>query len=174
MGRRSKAVELGVEGEIVQLHDRDLLSHSEISDKLKGRGADLSREAVRRSYVASRRKAEKYKVAAESARTVLESVKDGTNTDLVEAGNSILVNMFYAKILDMEDIEFAKPKDFFDSMAKVSHNQVELSKHRLNFQNGVERAKAKVYDELAAQLAADYPDLLEKLQGVIMKLEVRP
>lgn len=74
----------------------------------------------------------------------------------------------------MEGIDFAKPKDFFDAMAKVSHNQVELSKHRLNFQNGVERAKAKVYDELAAQLAVDYPDLLEKLQAAIMKLEVKP
>lgn len=82
--------------------------------------------------------------------------------------------MFYEKILDMEGIDFAKPKDFFDAMAKVSHNQVELSKHRLNFQNGVERAKAKVYDELAAQLAVDYPDLLEKLQAAIMKLEVKP
>lgn len=174
MGRRSKAEELGVEGKIVQLHDRDLLSHAEISDKLKRQGADLSREAVRRSYVASRRKAEKYKVAAESARTVLESVKDGTNTDLVEAGNSILVNMFYERILEMEDLDFEKPKDFFDAMAKVSHNQVELSKHRLNFQNGVERAKAKVYDELAEQLAAEYPELLEKLQTAIMSLEVKP
>lgn len=128
MGRRSKAEELGVAGKIVDLHDRDLLSHAEISERLKDQGADLSREAVRRSYVASRRKAEKYKVAAESAKTVLESVKDGTNTDLVEAGNSILVNMFYEKILDMEDIDFAKPKDFFDAMAKVSHNQVEIGR----------------------------------------------
>ena len=99
MGRRSKAVIEGVTGDIVTMHDRDMMTHKEIAEELHKRGKDLSDEAVRRSYNSARRKAEKYRLAAESSKAVLESVADGTNTDLVEAANSILINMFYEKIL---------------------------------------------------------------------------
>ena len=49
---------------------------------------------------------EKYVIAAESSKMILESVKDGTNTDLVEAANSILINMMYEKILSIDSIDF--------------------------------------------------------------------
>ena len=120
----------------------------------------------------ARRKAEKYKLAAESSKAVLESVADGTNTDLVEAANSILINMFYEKILDMEDLEFEKPADFFKAMGTIAKNQVELSKHRLNFQNGVDKAKAAVYQALADSLS-EHPELLEELKKTIAELEVK-
>ena len=172
MGRRSKAELEGITGDIVTMHDRDRMTHREIADELQRRGKDLSDEAVRRSYNSARRKAEKYKLAAESSKAVLESVADGTNTDLVEAANSILINMFYEKILDMEDLEFEKPADFFKAMGTIAKNQVELSKHRLNFQNGVEKAKNAVYEALAESLT-EHPDLLEELKRTIAGLEVK-
>ena len=107
MRRRSKADLYNVGGEIVKLNDKEKLTHEEISKKLKTeKGLDLSREASRRSYNNSKQKAEKYVIAAESSKMILESVKDGTNTDLVEAANSILINMMYEKIFAINSIDF--------------------------------------------------------------------
>lgn len=172
MGRRSKAEEMGLERDIVTMHDRDLMTHSEIASEFKSKGHDISDESVRRSYNSAKRKAEKYRLAAESAKQVLEGVADGTNTDLVEAANSILINMFYEKILVMEDLDFKDSKDFFRAMGTIANNQVQLSRHRLNFQNGVEKTKNAIYEALAKELQFDR-ELTDRLKVVIANLEVK-
>lgn len=172
MARRTKAELLGIENDIVQMHDKDLMPHKKIAAHLQKKGMDISDESVRRSYKSAKRKAEKYKIAAESAKAVLETVADGTNTDLIEAANSILINMFYEKVLDMEDLDFENPRDFFNAMSSLSRNQVELSKHRLNFQNGAEMAKEAVYIAFVKELKNE-PDLLERLKVVISNVEVK-
>lgn len=172
MGRRSKAETLGLQKDIVNMHDKELMTHSEIAGKFQSQGYDISDESVRRSYNSAKAKAEKYRLAAESARQVLQGVADGTNTDLVEAANSILINMFYEKILTMENLEFEDPKDFFRAMGTIANNQVQLSRHRLNFQNGVEKTKNAVYEALAEELQFD-KELTDRLKAVIAGLEVK-
>ena len=172
MGRRSKAEALGIQKDIVTMHDKDLMTHSQIADRFQSQGYEISDESVRRSYNSAKMKAEKYRLAAESAKQVLQGVADGTNTDLVEAANSILINMFYEKILTMENLEFEDPKDFFKAMGTIANNQVQLSRHRLNFQNGVEKTKNAVYEALAEELQSD-KELTERLKTVIANLEVK-
>lgn len=173
MGRRSKADKYDIGGEIVHLHDKDKLSHKEISKKLEEeKGLDLSREAVRRAYNSSKNKAEKYVIAAESSKMILESVKDGTNTDLVEAANSILINMMYEKILSIDSIDFKDDAAMAKAMNQIVNSQVKLASFRFTFQKGVEKAKNAVYDALAKQLEENHPDLLEELKEIIINIEV--
>lgn len=172
MGRRSKSDELGLNQRIVDMHDRDKLSHREISSSFEEEGIEISREAVRRSYRNSARKAEKYRLASDSCRQILETVKDGSSMDMVEAINGILTGMFYDKILDMEDIDFQKPEDFIKAIKSVGETQVKVSQYRLNFNRGVEKAKKAIYDALALQLA-EKPELLSELGKVIQDVEVK-
>lgn len=173
MGRRSKADIYDVGGEIVKLHDKEKLTHEEISQKLKvEKGLDLSREASRRAYNNTKQKAEKYVIAAESSKLILESVKDGTNTDLVEAANSILINMMYEKILAIDSIDFKDDAAMAKAMNQIVNSQVKLASFRFTFKKGVEKAKNAVYDALAKQLEKEYPELLEKLKEIIINIEV--
>lgn len=171
MGRPSKAREMGLEGKIVDMHDKELMSHAEIADELSREGKEISRESVRRSYVSSARKAEKYKIAAESCKVVLDSVKDGSNMDMVEASTSILTNMFYDKILQMENLDFDSSKDFITAIKSVGDMQVKVSRFRLSFDRGVEKAKQAIYDELALSFASD-PEALQKLGKIVFAVEV--
>jgi len=173
MGRRSKADIYDVGGEIIKLHDKEKLTHEEISQKLKvEKGLDLSREASRRAYNNTKQKAEKYVIAAESSKLILESVKDGTNTDLVEAANSILINMMYEKILAIDSIDFKDDAAMAKAMNQIVNSQVKLASFRFTFKKGVEKAKNAVYDALAKQLEKEYPELLEKLKEIIINIEV--
>ena len=172
MGRRAKSDELGINQRIVDMHDVENMTHREISDALCTEGMDISREAVRRSYRNSARKAEKYRIASESCHQILENVKDGSSMDMVEAINGILTGMCYEKILEMEDIDFKRPEDFIRAVRSVGETQVKVSQYRLNFNRGVEQAKKAIYDAMAAQLSGR-PELLEELGKVIADVEVR-
>lgn len=172
MGRRSKADQLGLIDEIVRLHDEEHLTNEQIAEHLQQAGHDISREAVRRCYAGAERKAEKYKLAAESARSIVTAVK-GTNVELAEAANSMVANMFYDRILSMQDLEFEDDSDFFKAMAPVMNNQVKLAQFRLSFERGVENTKAAVYDALAKELGQSNPELLDGLRKAIAGLKVK-
>lgn len=171
MGRRSKAEMLDLVERIVRMHDEEKLTFEAIADKLQGEDYDISRESARRSYNNAAAKAEKYKLAAESAREIVNAAK-GTNTDLAEAANSVVANMFYDRIMRMDGLNFENDKDLFKAMAPVMTNQVRLAQARLNWQNGVEKTKAAIYDELAKQLGEN-PGLLSQLQQAIAGLKVK-
>lgn len=171
MGRPSKAREMGIESKIVDMHDKSLMSHAEIAEELAREGKDISRESVRRSYVSSARKAEKYKIAAESCKVVLDSVKDGSNMDMVEASTSILTNMFYDRILQMESLHFDSSKDFISAIKSVGDMQVKVSRFRLSFDKGVEKAKQAIYDEIVRAFTDDQ-ESLQKLGKIIFGTEV--
>ncbi|WP_320130263.1 phage protein Gp27 family protein [uncultured Sphaerochaeta sp.] len=172
MGRKSKAEQLGLIEEIVRLHDEQHMTNQEIADHLQQKGFDIGREAVRNCYTNAERKAEKYKLAAESARSIVSAVK-GTNVELAEAANSMVANMFYDRILQMQELDFASTTDFFKSMAPVMNNQVKLAQFRLSFEHGVEKTKAAVYDALAKELGQGNPELLEGLKKAIAGLKVK-
>lgn len=171
MGRRSKAEMLDLVERIVRMHDEEKLTFDQIADKLQDESYDISRESARRSYNNAAAKAEKYKLAAESAREIVNAAK-GTNTDLAEAANSVVANMFYDRIMRMDGLDFENDKDLFKAMAPVMTNQVRLAQARLNWQNGVEKTKAAIYDELAKQLGEN-PGLLSQLQQAIAGLKVK-
>lgn len=142
MGRRSKADMYDIGSEIVQLHDKDKLTHKEISEKFEvEKGLSLSRESVRRAYNNSRTKAEKYLLAAENSKMILEAVKDGTNTDLVEAANSILINMMYEKILSVENLDFKDDAAMAKAMNQIVNSQVKLSGFRMTFKKGLKKQR---------------------------------
>lgn len=166
MGRRSKAEALGLVSKIIELYEKRHMTHEEIAEYLQTHdGVDLSREAVRRAYNKADAKAEKYKLAAESARSIIEAAK-GSNIELAEAANSMISSMFYEKILEKESLEFKDDSSFFKAMAPVMKNQAELVKARLSFDNGREKALEQVWDELSELLKGDQ-ELLLKLQKKI-------
>ena len=169
MGRQSKAELLGLIEQIVELHDKQHLTHEQIAEKLQAEGHEISREAVRRTYSNASRKAEKYKLAAETAKNIIDASK-GTNTELAEAANSIVATMFYDRILKMEDLDFETDEQFFKALGPVMKNQAILAKARLSYEKGVERAKTAVWDELA-DIIQDDPILLAKLEEAFAKVK---
>ena len=171
MGRRSKAEMLDLVERIVRMHDEEKLTFEAIADKLQGEDYDISRESARRSYNNAAAKAEKYKLAAANAKAIIDASK-GTNTDLAEAANSVLTNLFYERVMQMDGMEFKSDSEMLKAMAPVMHNQVELAQARLTWQNGVEKTKAAIYDELAKQLGEN-PGLLSQLQQAIAGLKVK-
>lgn len=172
MGRRSKSDELGLDQRIVEMHDTEKMTHSEISEQFKGEGIDLSREAVRRSYQNSMRQAGRYRIAAESCRQIMETVKDGSNLDMVEAITSILTGKLYDQIMEMDDLGIEDPKDLIKAITSTGSAQVKIAQFRLNFNKGVEKAKAVILDEFAEKLS-DRPDLLDEISGIVRNIEVK-
>jgi hypothetical protein len=171
MGRRSKAELLNLVERIVDMHDRDKLTFEQIAEALQGEQIDVSRESARRAYANAEAKAAKYKLAAENAKAIIEASK-GTNTDLAEAANSVLTNLFYEKVMSIDDVEFDSDAQMLKAMAPVMHNQVELAQARLNYQNGVEKCKSAILEELAKQLP-DNPALLDALKGIVAAIKVK-
>jgi IS30 family transposase len=171
MGRRSKADMLDLVERIVDMHDREKLTFAQIADRLQGEDIGISRESARRTYANAEAKAAKYKFAAENAKAIVEASK-GTNTDLAEAANSVLTNMFYEKVIGKDDLDFKDDTALLKAMAPVMHNQVELAQARLNYEQGVEKTKAAVYDALAKELEGN-PELLAQLKTAISGLKVK-
>lgn len=172
MGRRSKSDELGLRQRIVDMHDDAKMSHLEVSEQLRDEGIDISREAVRRSYINSMKQANKYKVAAESCRQIVESVKDGSNLDMIEAVNSVLTGMVYEKIMSTDELNLDRPADIIKAINSMGSTQVKISQFRLSFDKGVEKAKAVILDEFAERLS-DRPDLLDEISGIVRNIEVK-
>ena len=171
MGRRSKSDELGLDQRIVDMHDTEKMTHSEISDQLKDEGLDLSREAVRRSYQNSMRQAGKYRIAAESCRQIMDMVKDGSNLDMVEAITSILTGKLYDQIMAMDDLTLEDPKALIKAITSTGSTQVKIAQFRLNFDKGAAKAKTVIYDDLAEKLS-DKPEVLAVIADVISKAKV--
>lgn len=164
MGRRSKAEMLGLIEKIIGLYEKEKLSFEEIAERLsKEDNVELSREAVRRAYNKADAKAQKYRLAAESARSIIEAAK-GTNMELAEAANSLVSSMFYERILQMDGLDFETDSQFFKALAPVMNNQAKLANARLTYENGRKKALDEAYDEIARVLSND-----EKLMAEISK-----
>ena len=172
MGRRSKAEILDLVGRIVRLYEEDKLSFGEIADRLMEEdGVSLSREAVRNAYNKADAKAQKYRLAAESARQIIDAAK-GTNMELAEAANSLVSSMFYERILQMDTLDFESDKDFFKALAPVMNNQSRLASARLTFENGRRKALDEVYDELSRMIQDD-PKLLGEISRKIETMRAK-
>lgn len=168
MGRRSKAEMLNLVEKIISLYEKDKLSFDEIAERIADENhVELSREAVRRAYNKADAKAQKYRIAAESARSIIEAAK-GTNMELAEAANSLVSSMFYERILQMDGLDFESDKDFFKALAPVMNNQSRLASARLTYENGRKKALDEAYDEIAGLLGND--DKL--MENIAKKFEV--
>lgn len=162
MARRSKAEMLGLVEKIIDLYEREHLGFAEIAERLEAEdGTQLSREAVRRAYNKADAKAQKYHLAVESAKGIIEAAR-GTNTELAEAANSLVSSMFYERILQMDGLDFESDRDFFKALAPVMTNQAKLAQARLTYENGRAKALDEAWDEIAATLSDD-PELLALL-----------
>lgn len=171
MGRRSKSDELGLGQRIVDMHDTEKMTHSEISEQLKDEGMDVSREAVRRSYLNSMKQAGRYRMAAESCRQIIDMVKDGSNLDMIEAINSIITGKLYDQIMSMDDFGLDDPKAVVKAITSAGSTQVKIAQFRLNFDKGVQKAKSVICDELAEKLS-DMPEVLDVIAKVISEAKV--
>lgn len=171
MGRRSKSDELGLDQRIVDMHDTEKMTHSEISEQFRDEGIDLSREAVRRSYQNSMRQAGRYRIAAESCRQIMDMVKDGSNLDMVEAINSIITGKLYDQIMAMDDLNLDDPKAVIKAITSTGSTQVKIAQFRLNFNKGAQKAKSVIYDELAEKLSG-MPEVLAIIAKVITEAKV--
>lgn len=172
MGRRSRAEMLNLVDRIVRMYEEDKLSFSQIADRLMEKdGVSISREAVRNAYNKADAKAEKYKLAAQTAKDIIGAAK-GTNTELAEAANSLVTSMFYERILQMDGLDFDNDRDFFKAMGPVMKNQTQLATARLTYENGRKKALDEAWDEISRMIGDD-PALLDGIRSKFDTLRMK-
>ncbi len=169
---RSKLTMLGlVERTIKHFHD-DKMSLDEITKMYKDEGIDISRSSIGRTikshgeWLAEDRKIRK------EAEAMLEQYKDTPNIDLME----MVQNMLQVKLADymksVDSIDFKDPAKLFESMAALSRAQVNLSRLRMEHQDGVNAAKRKIEEELTAMLKEEDPELLKRLIEIVRNIRI--
>jgi len=169
---RSKLTLLGLLERTVKLYHEDKLSIDEITKRYKDEGIDVSRSAIGRTVKSHAEWMEEDRRIRQEATLMLEQYKDTPNTDLME----MVQNMLQVKLADymrsVDSIDFKEPAKLFESMAALSRSQVNVSRLRMEYQDGVSAAKRQLETELTEMLKEKDPALLKRLVEMVRALRI--
>lgn len=169
---RSKLSLLGLVERTVKLYHDDKMSLDEITQLYKEEGIDVSRSAISRTVKTHAEWMEEDRRIRQEASLMLEQYKDTPNTDLME----MVQNMLQVKLADymrsVDSIDFKDPVKLFESMAALSRSQVNVSRLRMEYQDGVEAAKRRLEEELTVILKEKDPELLKRLVEIIRNIRI--
>lgn len=169
---RSKLTMLGMVERTVKLYHDEKMSIDEITALYKEEGIDISRTSIGRTVKSHAEWMEEDRRIRQEAKLMLEQYKDTPNTDLME----MVQNMLQVKLADymrsVDSIDFKDPAKLFESMAALSRSQVNVSRLRMEFQDGAEAAKRQLEEELTATLKEIDPEMLKRLIEIIRNLRI--
>ncbi len=166
MGKRSKVDLYGLTERVVYLYESEKRTLKEIEATLRDEGFDISRESIRLKIKSSREVAETYRQSLDEAKVLLETVKDNPNTDVIEVTNSLLAHHLFRFVKSVEELNFEDSTDFARSVNQLANAQVRVAKLRMNFERGVEYAKAEIQRSVARELDK-YPEFKQRLFKII-------
>lgn len=169
MGRRSKIELQSLTERVVRLYQEGK-TIAQIAEILRSEGYDTSREGVRRAVKSAREMALELKKATEEARVMMEAVRNSPNTDLAEAVLTRFASLLMKESSALEGMSLEEPMEYIDAISKVANAQAKLGSVRMKYQNGFEAAKQAVLEALRQELR-QHPDLLERLEGIVLALE---
>lgn len=169
MGRRSKIELQDLTERVVRLY-QDGRTIKQIAEILQSEGYDTSREGVRRAVKSAKELAVELKKATEEARVMMDAVRNSPNTDLAEAVLTRFASLLMRESSSLDAMNLEDPLEYIDAISKVANAQAKLGSVRMKYQNGFEAAKQVVLEALRHELK-QHPDLLERLEGIVLSLE---
>jgi len=170
MGGRSKVDLYGIAERVISLYMKEGKTLKEIEELLREEGFDISRESIRRSVKSAKEAASEYTEAYEESRAIVDAVRENPNTDTYEAITSLIASHLLKEVKNIESFDFEDPAQMLNSISKMARTQVQISKHRLNFEKGFAAAKREFLSALDSELAS-YPDLKAELTRVVSGME---
>lgn len=171
MGQRSKVDLNDLLDRVIEMHDKEKLTHAQIADILKAEGYSLSRESIRRAYKTATEHAKDLRIVAEEARILLDEYKAGPNTDMAEAVLLKFTGLMYNELQEIESIEFTDPGEAVLAIGRLANAQAKLGSVRMKYQNGFDAARKAVLDALKRELKSEHPDILDRLTMIVGGLE---
>ena len=167
MPARPKAELLGVVERIVEMYEKDKMTQREISAKLKTEGINISKSCVHTTLKKNKELANQYKRAMAEAQVLIDTVKNDTNTNVLETASSLLVNHLFNYAKSIEKIEFDDPTQFSEVFSRIARAHTQLARTRLEFTEGFEAAKKTIVQEVSTVLQKDHPDILDTIVKII-------
>jgi len=170
MGAKSKVELYGLTERVINLYAVEKKTLKEIEQILRAEGYDISRESIRRNARSASQAAAEYREAYEESKALIDAVRENPNTDTYEAITSLVASKLLNQIKDIDYFDFENPEKMMDGAAKMARAHVQVSKLRLDYQEGFDAAKKKFLDTLNKELTA-HPELKAELVKVVSGLE---
>lgn len=171
MGRRSKVDLYGLVDRVVDLYHNQKKTQKEIEKILREEGYDISRESIRVSLKNSTEVAENYLRAVEESKALVQAIKDNPNTDMVEAVSALMTRQIFEFMKSVDGLQFEDSEALARAINNMASAQVRISKYKLDYEKGYEKAKADVL-RLVRERLKERPDVVQIIKALIN--EVRP
>lgn len=171
MGRRSKVDLYGLVDRVVDLYHNQKKTQKEIEKILREEGYDISRESIRVSLKNSAEVAEHYLQAVEESKALVQAIKENPNTDMVEAVSALMTRQIFEFMKSVDALQFEDSEALARAINNMASAQVRISKYKLDYEKGYEKAKADVL-RLVRERLKERPDVVQIIKALIN--EVRP
>ena len=171
MGRRSKVDLYGLVDRVVDLYHNQKKTQKEIEKILRDEGYDISRESIRVSLKNYAEVAENYLRAVEESKALVQAIKDNPNTDMVEAVSALMTRQIFEFMKSVDGLQFEDSEALARAINNMASAQVRISKYKLDYEKGYEKAKADVL-RLVRERLKERPDVVQIIKALIN--EVRP
>lgn len=171
MGRRSKVDLYGLVDRVVDLYHNQKKTQKEIEKILREEGYDISRESIRVSLKNSAEVAAHYLQAVEESKALVQAIKENPNTDMVEAVSALMTRQIFEFMKSVDALQFEDSEALARAINNMASAQVRISKYKLDYEKGYEKAKADVL-RLVRQRLKERPDVVEVIKALID--EVKP
>lgn len=171
MGRRSKVDLYGLVDRVVDLYHNQKKTQKEIEKILREEGYDISRESIRVSLKNSAEVAEHYLRAVEESKALVQAIKENPNTDMVEAVSALMTRQIFEFMKSVDELQFEDSEALARAINNMASAQVRISKYKLDYEKGYEKAKADVL-QLVRERLKERPDVVQIIKALIN--EVRP
>lgn len=136
MPRRSNIELQGLIERVLEMTQKDKMTHAAIADKLRLEGFTVSKSGVGRALVKAEKQAQKYKAAAKKAALLIEELRKIPGYELNEASVQLATVKLAEELEKFENFEELKPMQLLLAISKMTDSQTKISKVKLEFEKG--------------------------------------
>lgn len=112
-----------------------------------------------------------YQKISEDSRTLLLSVQNTPNTDVLESVQSLLSSKLFAAVCNKENPTGEELEAWTVMLSRLTNTQIKISKARLEFSHIVQAAKDAIIHELAFSLK-NHPQMLQEISDIVRRTKI--
>ena len=113
----------------------------------------------------------KYQEILQDSRSLLISVQNSPNTDMLEAIQSLLSAKLLTAIRAKENPDLAETKEWVNMLSRLTNTQIKIAKTRLSFSHTIQAAKEAIINELALSLK-NHPQMLQEISNIVQQTQI--
>ena len=113
----------------------------------------------------------KYQEILQDSRSLLISVQNNPNTDMLEAIQSLLSAKLLTAIRAKENPDLAETKEWVNMLSRLTNTQIKIAKMRLSFSHTIQEAKEAIINELALSLK-NHPQMLQEISNIVQQTQI--